>query len=82
MWLCGFYNGAFRVESCLTLCSRVFSVLFSIVTTSLGEEAAGLCASRTFVCLFCTREFMSVFPSYWCQGLTATCDCGTPWNFL
>ena len=52
------------------------------MTTSLGEEAAGLCASHTFVCLFCTREFMSVFPSYWCQGLTATCDCGTPWNFL
>ena len=31
--LCGFYYGAFHVESCLALCSR-----FSIVITSLGEE--------------------------------------------
>ena len=33
----------------------VFSVLFSIVITSLGEMRAGLCASSVFVCLFCTR---------------------------
>ena len=32
-----------------------FSALFSIVTTSLGEERAGICVSRAFVCLFCTR---------------------------
>ena len=36
------------------LCPRVSSFLFGIVITSLGEEGAGLCASRTFVCLFCT----------------------------
>ena len=34
--------------------SSCFFVHFSIVITSLGEEGAGLCASRTFVCLFCT----------------------------
>ena len=39
---------------CLALCSRVFQLPFSIVITSLGEERAGLCASRAFVCLFCT----------------------------
>ena len=56
--------------SCLALCSRVFCVCvcvcvffffffffshFSIVITSLWEERARLCASRAFVCLFCTR---------------------------
>ena len=55
---------------------------FSIVITSLGEEGAGLCASRAFVCLFCTRLFVSFFSSSWCQGLAAASDCGTPWTFL
>ena len=36
-------------KSSLALCPR-FSVCFSILITSLGEEGAGLCASRTFVC--------------------------------
>ena len=43
-----------RGVSCLkffscSLSSRFF-IPFSIVITSLGEEEAGLCASRTFVC--------------------------------
>ena len=50
---CVAYYGAFRVESCLALCSRV--VLFIIVITSLWEERAGLCAFRTFAGLFCMR---------------------------
>ena len=50
--------------------------------TSLGEERAGLCASRAFVCLFCTGQSLSFFSSSWCQGLAATCDCGAPWTFL
>ena len=36
------------------LFSRVCFSPFSIVITSLGEDRAGLCASRAFVCLFCT----------------------------
>ena len=48
MLLCGLYYGAFRVES---LCPRV---LISTVITSRGEEGAGPCASRAFVCLCCT----------------------------
>ena len=47
--------------------------------TWLGEEGAGLCASR---CLFCPRQFLSFFSSSWCQGLAAACDCGTPRTFL
>ena len=39
----------------------VFFSLFSIVITSPGEERAGLCASRAFVCLFCTRYFCPSF---------------------
>ena len=45
------------------LCPR-FSVCFSILITLLGEEGAGLCASRTFVCLFCACMFLSVFSSF------------------
>ena len=37
MWLCGFYDGAFHVESFLALCSRVFSPI-GIVITSLGKS--------------------------------------------
>ena len=40
------------------LCPR-FSVCFSILITSLGEEGAGLCASRTFNCVFCACIFLS-----------------------
>ena len=87
MWLCGiyfgreFYHGAFHAESLLFVLV-FFSVLFGIVITSLGEERAGLCAFRTFVCLFCTHLFLSFFSSSWCQGLAAARDCGTPWTFL
>ena len=52
VWICGFYYGSFRVESGLSNCYRVLSVLFSILITSLGEESAGVCAFRAIVCLF------------------------------
>ena len=55
VWLCGFYYGAFHVESCFDLCCRGFAVLFGIVIISLGEERADICASRGIGCLFCTR---------------------------
>ena len=65
----------------LALCSRVVVVLspFRIMITSLGEERAGLCSSRAFVWLFCTRWFLSF--SSWCQGLAAVCECDTPCFF-
>ena len=47
------------------------------MTTSLGEEGAGLCASCAFVCLLCT--FVSSSRG---RGLAVVCDCGTPWTFL
>ena len=54
--LCGFVillQGV-CVQSCLALCFHVvFSVLFSILVTSFGEDMAGLCAVRVFVCLLC-----------------------------
>ena len=59
MQLCGLYHGTLNVlKSSHALCPR-FSVCFSILITSLGEEGAGLCASRTFVCLFCACMFLS-----------------------
>ena len=42
----------FKVFPCSL--SSCFVIPFSIVITSLGEEGAGLCASRAFVSLFCT----------------------------
>ena len=61
---------AFRVVSCLALCLRVFcclfvcfSVLFSNVSSPLGEKRAGLFASREFVCLLCTSLSLGV--RYW-----------------
>ena len=39
----------------LVLLLFFFPSPFSIVITSLGEERAGLWASRACVCLFCTR---------------------------
>ena len=54
LWL---YYGAIHVKSCLALCSRDFFNPFSIVITLVGEERAGLCTSRAFVCLFYTRYF-------------------------
>ena len=69
----------FKVFPC-SLFSR-FVIPFSIVNISLGEEGAG----RAFVCLllfFCACMFLSFFSSSWCRGLSAVCDCGTPWTFL
>ena len=58
------------VLSCVLPCSlfSCFSVLFSIVITSIREERAGLYASRAIVCLSCMRYSLSLFSSYWCQG--------------
>ena len=77
VWLCGFYYGAFHVESCVALFVRDFWSLVSIVTTSLEEERAGICASRAFAGLF-----LSCFSSSWCHRLAAACDCGIPLTFL
>ena len=59
-----------------------FSVLFKLVITSLGEERPALGAPRSFVCILCTRTFLSFFFSSCFQWLAAACDCGTPWTFL
>ena len=46
---------------------------------SAGEEGAGLCTSRAFVC-FVRAFFLSFFSSSWCWGLAEVCDCGIPWT--
>ena len=74
-----------RGASCLVLpcsLSSCFFSPFSIVTTSLGEEGAGLCGSHACVGLFYTHYFVSFFSSSWRQGLTASSDCVTPWTVL
>ena len=48
-----------------------FSVLFSIKISSLGEEGAGLYASRAFVCLSCMRYFL-----YFALPLVSGVGCG------
>ena len=57
----GLYHGALNVlKSSRALCPR-FSICFSILITSLGEEGAGFCASRTFVYLFVLRVYVFVY---------------------
>ena len=60
----------------------VSPVCLSILITSLGEEGAGLCASRTFVCLFCACMFYHFSLPLGVEGLDAVCDCGIPLTFL
>ena len=70
--LCGFYYGAFHVESCHAL-HALFSCFcspFSTVITSLGAERAGLCASSDF-CLCCTQCFCHLSLS---GGAGVSCD--------
>ena len=55
----------FKVFPCSL--SSCFVIPFSIVITSLGEEGAGLYASRAFVCLLCTYKFLPFFSSSWCR---------------
>ena len=45
-------RGASCFKVFLCSLSSCFFISFSIVIASLGEEGAGLCASRAFVCLF------------------------------
>ena len=59
--------------------SHVFSLVNSIVITSIGEEITGFYASRAFVCLSCMRCSFVFFSSR-CQG-SANCDCETSWTF-
>ena len=59
VWLCGVYHEAFYVESDLTLCSHICSVLLSIVLNSLGEDRPGLYTSLAFVCLSFMRYILS-----------------------
>ena len=47
----------------------------SSVITSVGEEGADLCASRAFVL---TMLVFVLFLFFWCRGLAAVCDSGTP----
>ena len=48
----------------LALLFVLFLVMIIIVITSLGEERAGLCVSRVFVCLLCTCCFLYTNPCY------------------
>ena len=53
-----------RGVSCWVLSCPLFLCIFSsfsIVITSLGEQRAGLCASRAFVWLFCMHWFFVLF---------------------
>ena len=51
-----------------------------------GRESWSMC----FLCIYLfilhasvrTSPFLSFFSSSWCQGLTAGCDCGTPFYYL
>ena len=61
----------------MLFCSCVFCP-FSIVITLLWEERANLSAFRTFVQF--ALVWFCLFPLS--LGVSAVCDCGTPWTFL
>ena len=64
VWLCGLFYGALRVLFKVFPCSlsSCLVIPFSIVITSLGEERAGLCASRAlFVCFVRVSFFFFFF---------------------
>ena len=84
--LCGFVQrfilrdaSYFKVFQCFL--SSCFVIPLSTVIISVGEEGAGLCASRAFVCCFVHVSFCHFFSSSWCRGLATVCDCGTSWTF-
>ena len=66
VWLCVSYFEAFRVESCLDLCPRVFHSYLALCSSRSGKRV-----SRAFVCSFCTHRYMSFFTCFWCQVLAA-----------
>ena len=70
----------YQVLPCvLSLC---FWALLAQRSSHLGKESWFVCFSCA--CLFCSWRFVFYFfsSSSWCQGLAATCDCGTLWTFL
>ena len=69
-----------RTALTLKLNSRVWRKNVPSDHLALGRESWSMCFSC--VCLFCARQFLSFFSSSWCQGLTAVCDCDTPWTVL
>ena len=69
-----YYRALHVLKSSRALCPHDSSFLLA----SLGEEGAGLCVSRPFVCLFCACQFLSFLSSSSCRGLAVVCDCGTP----
>ena len=81
--LCSFVvytTGRFMFYSLLVLFVLVSPLVSAFWSPRLGKRE--LCASRTFVCLFCACMLLSFFSSSWCRGLAAVCDCGIPWTFL
>ena len=48
--------------SCLVFCPYVFFSSFRIAITSLGEERAGLCAFRAFVCFAFVALYLFPIP--------------------
>ena len=49
-----------------TIQSNVTKGYICIVISLLGDERAGLCASRAFVCLFCKRQFLLLLGFFSC----------------
>ena len=75
--LCVVFTTRHFILCLILLCGLMyFSVLLSFVITSLGEERAGLYASRASICLlFCLLLLLLGRCS------AADCDCGTLWTF-
>ena len=76
----------FHAESCLALCSHVVVVQSCLALRSprLGKRELVYVLLMLLFVYFAYIKFcpFSLALQSWCQGLAATCVCGTPWTFL
>ena len=72
-------TSCFKVFPCSL--SSCYVIPFSMVITSLGEEGAGLCASRELVCFVLYVLVFVMFLFLLVSGVIAAYDCGNPWTF-
>ena len=77
---CGFYYGAFHVESYLALCSHIFQSCMVLWSPQAGQRKL-VCILLVHVYVHFARDDFCSFSFLLAAGLAVACDCGTPWNY-
>ena len=79
-WLHGFYHFVLSIAFSLFYCF-VQSCL-ALWSPRLGKRELVYVFLMLLYVYFAHVKFFPFFSSSWCQGLAATCACGTPWTIL